>query len=140
MTQRVASSRLVLTQYHAMVEVLHLSMSNMSLFLESAVRHSCESTLSPPSPPVILPPLVPTSVTVIENDTLVVTCDISNSNLIFVSSASWRHANGSEVDNDLILDREAVDRSFSGQYFCVVRSIEGNEATSNITTITIQCE
>ena len=115
-------------------------MSNVSSILESAVSHSCES-LSPLSPPVIVTPLVPASVTVNESDTLMVTCDTTNSNLAFIFSTTWRNAqDSSEVDNDKILDRAGVNRSFAGEYFCVARSRNNEDYNSNITTIIVQCE
>ena len=116
-------------------------MSNVSSILESAVSHSCESSLSPLSPPVIVAPLVPASVTVNESDTLMVTCDITNSNGPFILSTTWRNAqDGSEVDNNRLLDRVGVSRSFAGEYICVVRSRNNEDYNSTITTITIQCE
>ena len=86
-------------------------------------------------------PLVPASVTVNEGNTLMVTCDITNSNALFILSTTWRNAqDGSEVDNNRLLDRVGVSRSFAGEYFCVVRSRNNEDYNSTITTITIQCE
>ena len=87
---------------------------------------------------ILAVPYTPSSVQIIENSKLQVSCSLAGNNSAAATSVSWSDPRGSVVSYNSTLLVQGIQRNQSGVYICTIQTTSSTATSS--TTVTVLCK